>query len=95
MRPKLAAFAFAATLNPMAHVTVYTGDCPAAAKGREALHPAAVEKAYSIINRYPNVPYTSEIAQAHFLVDRSGDVRARFKQFGADEAPRNSPPRRP
>ncbi len=67
------------------HVTVYTGDCPAAAKGREAVHPAAVEKAYSIINRYPNVPYTSEIAQAHFLVDRSGYVRARFKQFGADD----------
>lgn len=64
------------------HVTVYSGDCPAAAKGREALHPAAVEKAYSIINRYPNVPYTTEISQAHFLIDRSGYVRARFKQFG-------------
>lgn len=67
------------------HVTVYTGDCPAEAKAREALHPAAVEKAYSVINRYPNVPYTPEIAQAHFLVDRSGYVRARFKQFGADD----------
>jgi putative copper resistance protein D len=67
------------------HVTVYSGDCPAAAKAREALHPAAVEKAYSIINRYPNVPYTGEIAQAHFLVDRSGYVRARFKAFGADD----------
>lgn len=67
------------------HVTVYSGDCPAEAKGREALHPAAVEKAYSVINRYPNVPYTSEIAQAHFLIDRSGYVRARFKQFGADD----------
>ncbi len=64
------------------HVTVYTGDCPRTAKGREALHPAAVEKAYSIINRYPNVPYTSEIGQAHFLIDRSGYVRARFKEFG-------------
>jgi len=67
------------------HVTVYSGDCPAEAKGREALHPAAVEKAYSVINRYPNVPYTGEIAQAHFLIDRSGYVRARFKQFGADD----------
>ncbi|MBL1256121.1 CopD family protein [Methylocystis sp. Sn-Cys] len=64
------------------HVTVYSDDCPAAAKGREALHPAAAEKAYSIINRYPNVPYTNEISQAHFLIDRSGYVRARFKQFG-------------
>jgi putative copper resistance protein D len=79
---KAAEAAKAAAVN---HVTVYTGDCPAAAKGREALHPAAVEKAYSIINRYPNVPYTSEIDQAHFLVDRSGYVRARFKQFGADD----------
>ncbi len=67
------------------HVTVYTGDCPQTAKAREALHPAAVEKAYSIINRYPNVPYTSEIGQAHFLIDRSGYVRARFKQFGEDD----------
>ncbi len=67
------------------HVTVFSGDCPAEAKGREALHPAAVEKAYSIINRHPNVPYTSEIEQAHFLVDRSGYVRARFKQFGAED----------
>lgn len=67
------------------HVTVYTGDCPAAGKSREALHPTAVEKAYSVINRYPNVPYTPEITQAHFLVDRSGYVRARFKQFGVDD----------
>jgi putative copper resistance protein D len=67
------------------HVTVYSGDCPAAAKGREALHPAAAEKAYSVINRYPNVPYTTEIPQAHFLIDRSGYVRARFKQFGPDD----------
>jgi copper transport protein len=67
------------------HVTVYSGDCPAAAKGREALHPAAAEKAYSVINRYPNVPYVTEIPQAHFLIDRSGYVRARFKQFGSDD----------
>lgn len=80
---KAAAAAKAADVN---HVTVYSGDCPAAAKGREALHPAAVEKTYSIINRYPNVPYTTEISQAHFLIDRSGYVRARFKQFVADDA---------
>jgi putative copper resistance protein D len=67
------------------HVTVYSGDCPAAAKGREALHPAAAEKAYSVINRYPNVPYATDIPQAHFLIDRSGYVRARFKQFGPDD----------
>lgn len=67
------------------HVTIYSGECPEAAKAREALHPAAVEKAYSLINRYPNVPYTDQIAQAHFLVDRSGYVRARYKAFGADD----------
>ena len=67
------------------HVTVYTGDCPAAAKGLEVVHPAAAEKAYSVINRYPNVPYTAEIEQAHFLIDRSGYVRARFRQFGPDD----------
>ncbi|PPD43064.1 MAG: copper resistance protein CopD [Methylocystis sp.] len=79
---KAAGVAKAADVN---HVTVYTGDCPAGARAREALHPAAAEKAYSIINRYPNVPFTTEIAQAHFLVDRSGYVRARFKQFGEDD----------
>ena len=67
------------------HVTVYTGDCPAEAKGREALHPKAVETAYSLINRYPNVPYTAEISEAHFLVDRSGYVRARYRRFGEDD----------
>jgi len=67
------------------HVTIYTGNCPDAAKGREATHPKAVEAAYSIINRYPNVPYTTEIDEAHFLVDRSGYVRARFRHFATDD----------
>ena len=66
------------------HVTIYAGDCPTDAKGREAVHPKAVESAYSVINRYPNEPYSAEIAEAHFLIDRSGFVRARFRHFVPD-----------
>lgn len=68
------------------HVTVYTGDCPAAAKGREAVHPKAVERAYSVINRYPNETFSEEIPEAHFLVDKSGYVRARFRHFAPHDA---------
>jgi copper transport protein len=67
------------------HVTIYSNDCPAEAKGREAVHPKAVEGAYSVINRYPNEPYSREIGEAHFLVDRSGFVRARFRNFSSDD----------
>lgn len=67
------------------HVTVYDGDCPEKAKSREAVHPKAVESAYSIVNRLPNVPYSVEIDEAHFLVDRSGYVRARFRHFAPDD----------
>jgi putative copper resistance protein D len=75
----------ATTASGANHVTVYQGDCPADAKAREAVHPKAVESAYSVINRYPNEPYSVEIAQAHFLLDRSGFVRARFRQFERDD----------
>ncbi len=66
------------------HVTVFTGACPEAAKGREALHPRAVERAYSVMNRYPNEPYTDQIDETHFLIDRSGYIRARFRRFAPD-----------
>ncbi len=62
-------------------VTVYQGDCPSSVMGRMAVHPKAVESAYSLINRYPNETPTNEIAEAHFLIDRSGYVRARFRRF--------------
>jgi copper transport protein len=68
------------------HVTVYDAACPGALKSREPSHPKAVESAYSIINRYPNEPYSVEIPEAHFLLDRSGYVRARFRSFAADDA---------
>ena len=65
-------------------MTIYASDCPTDAKGREAVHPKAVESTYSVINRYPNEPYSAEIAEAHFLIDRSGFVRARFRHFVPD-----------
>jgi putative copper resistance protein D len=67
-------------------VTAYQGDCPSSVMGRAAVHPKAVEGAYSIINRYPNEPPTIEIAEAHFLIDRSGYVRARFRHFEPGDA---------
>jgi putative copper resistance protein D len=67
------------------HVTIYAGECPAGASGRTAVHPKAVESAYSIINRYPNEPYAREISEAHFLIDRSGFVRARFRRFSPND----------
>lgn len=65
-------------------VTVYDAACPQEAKAREVVHPKAVETAYSAINRYPNETPSEEIEEAHFLVDRSGYVRARFRTFSAD-----------
>lgn len=67
------------------HVTVFNGTCPQSAKALEALHPKAVERAYSVMNRYPNVPYIDEIEEAHFLIDRSGYIRARYKHFASEE----------
>ncbi len=71
------------------HVTVYDKDCPDSARGREAQHPKAAEIAFSTINRYPNEAASLEIAQAHFLIDRSGYVRARFREF-AESDPRKA-----
>ncbi|MBM3641206.1 MAG: c-type cytochrome, partial [Alphaproteobacteria bacterium] len=67
------------------HVTVYDAACPQEAKGREPVHPKAVEAAYSVINRYPNEMPSEEIEEAHFLVDRSGYIRARFRTFAPDD----------
>jgi copper transport protein len=62
-------------------VTVYQGECPKALMGRTTVHPAAVESAYSVINRYPNEQPSRQIEEGHFLIDRSGFVRARFRHF--------------
>lgn len=66
-------------------VTIYDAACPQEARGREPVHPKAVETAYSVINRYPNVPPSEEIEEAHFLVDRSGYIRARFRGFAPND----------
>ena len=52
------------------------------------LHPKAVEHAYSVMNRYPNEPYTDQIDESHFLIDRSGYIRARFRHFAPDDGNR-------
>jgi len=71
--------------NGARHVTIYKGDCPADAKGIGASHPKAVEMAYSILNRYLDEPVSQEIPEGHFLVDRSGFIRARFRHFTPDD----------
>jgi putative copper resistance protein D len=67
------------------HVTVYQGDCPRDPHAFAPAHPGDVEVAYSIINRYLNEPPSLEIPEGHFLVDRSGYIRARFRHFAADD----------
>ncbi|MFZ3180187.1 MAG: c-type cytochrome [Methylocystis silviterrae] len=66
-------------------VTIYDAACPQEAKAREVVHPKAVETAYSVINRYPNETPSEAIEEAHFLVDRSGYIRARFRTFAPDD----------
>lgn len=67
------------------HVTIYRGDCPVDPDALSAAHPDAVETAYAILNRYLDEPISAEIPEGHFLVDRSGYVRARFRHFAADD----------
>ena len=38
-----------------------------------------------MINRYPNETPSEEIEEAHFLVDRSGYIRARFRAFAPND----------
>lgn len=68
------------------HVTIYSGDCPVAPDAFTAAHPGDVETAYAVLNRYLDEPISSEIPEGHFLVDRSGYIRARFRHFAADDA---------
>lgn len=63
------------------HVTIYQGACPADASARLPTHPKSVEVAYSVLNRYLDEPFSVGIPEGHFLVDRSGYIRARFKHF--------------
>jgi copper transport protein len=67
------------------HVTVYFGECPADPRAYVTSHPDAVELTYSIIDRYLDEPVVNDIPEGHFLIDRSGYVRARFRHFGADD----------
>lgn len=68
------------------HVTVYDKACPDKVRGWQPSHPKAAESAFSVINRYPNEAPSLEIGEAHFLIDRSGYVRARFRRFASDDA---------
>jgi len=67
------------------HVTDYFGECPADPDALSPSHPDATELTYSIINHYLDEPVINEIPEGHFLIDRSGFVRARFRHFGTDD----------
>ena len=67
------------------HVTIYQGGCPEKFVGRVPSHPQAVESAFSVINRYPNETPSNEIPEAHFLIDPSGFLRARYRHFSAED----------
>lgn len=79
--------AAAATVEAMGahHVTDYFGECPADPGALTPSHPDATELTYSLVNRYLDEPVINEIPEGHFLIDRSGYVRARFRHFGADD----------
>lgn len=67
------------------HVTDYFGECPADPSALTPSHPDATELTYSLINHYLDEPVVNEIPEGHFLIDRSGYVRARFRHFGTDD----------
>lgn len=67
------------------HVTVYKGKCRADPVALSPTHPDAVEVAYSVLNHYLDEPTSMEIPEGHFLVDRSGYIRARYRHFSADD----------
>ncbi|MBY6243698.1 c-type cytochrome [Methylosinus sp. Sm6] len=81
----LATAAETAAATKAHHVTVYFGACPADPRAYPTSHPDAVELTYSIINHYLDEPVINEIPEGHFLIDRSGYVRARFRHFGAED----------
>jgi len=59
--------------------------CPEKLLAFVPTHPRAVESAYSLINRYPNELPTPAVAEAHFLIDRSGYVRSRIRHIENDD----------
>lgn len=67
------------------HVANYFGECPSDAHALKPSHAEAVELTYSIINHYLDEPVINEIPEGHFLIDRSGYIRARFRHFAADD----------
>jgi putative copper resistance protein D len=77
----LTAAAEAVTTMSARHVTVYFGECPADPKAYLASHPGDAELTYAIINRYLDEPVVNDIPEGHFLIDRSGYIRARFRTF--------------
>ncbi|CAN2532777.1 hypothetical+protein [Methylocapsa aurea] len=67
------------------HVTDYFGECPTDPDALTPSHKEATELTYSLINHYLDEPVINEIPEGHFLIDRSGYVRARFRHFGTDD----------
>lgn len=66
------------------HVVVARGGCPADGAAFVPAHPKAVDLAFGLVNRSLDEDFTLEIKEAHFVVDRSGYIRARFRHLASD-----------
>ena len=70
------------------HVVVGGPGCPEIAGAFVPLHKESVFRALAIVNRDFNELFTNKVEDAHFLIDRSGFLRARFRHLADDESAR-------
>jgi len=70
------------------HIVVAGPGCPAVAGALVPLHPEAVFRAMALLNRTFSDLFTNRVEDAHFLIDRSGYLRARFRHIADDDAMR-------
>jgi copper transport protein len=67
------------------HVAVVSGHCPVPEGAFIAAHPEAANLTFALLNRSFDRLFSLHIDEAHFLVDRSGYIRARFQDFASEE----------
>jgi copper transport protein len=67
------------------HVVVAEGGCAVPEGAFVAAHPKAADLAFSVLNRSFDREFALHIDEAHFLVDRSGYIRARLRDIVSEE----------
>lgn len=66
------------------HVVVAKGRCPIEGPALVPAHPKSADLAFGIVNRSLDEDFSLAIGEAHFVVDRSGFIRARFRHLAPD-----------